>query len=443
MLESMTAMVMACLYSMRPPLLWGPPGVGKTMFARHLAQQIGARSFFVCLSHKADNEVHGQPVIGKKMVTINGQECTIVEQAPPQYMVEACSAKNDKCVGSIIVYDELTCIPPATAGPALAIFGEHRIADRDLPADVATIACANPADMAAGGWSLAPPTSRRFTHINFKLNAHDWSEHFPGYWDSPPELGRFGFAVPEEEWSQERSLVAAFIRAFPELLFQYPKEAAKRGGCWTDNDVVHVGGWANPATWDAASRHMTVCRLKNLSDVVCQDLLIGALGSETTMHFQTWKEKMDMPTPRELLAKPEKVSRIPMERADQLYFAVHGVIALFKNSLRKHVEAPKDEAVKRQAISDWKSCWEIAGRVAMGEVGRNGYHENIKQVVSNKRAMKGPLDIAAIGVKLLEGAAREGKLKGAPVHEVSEIDLFPSILKGAGLNWDRTGQNNK
>jgi DNA polymerase III delta prime subunit len=432
----MMKQILVSFYSHRPPLLWGPPGVGKTRFAQWLARRLGVRSFFVCLSHKADNEVHGQPVISKKTVELNGKECTVVEQAPPQYAIEAMKASGAGFKGSIIVYDELTCIPPSTAGPALAIFGEHRIADRDLDPDtVATLACANPAEQAAGGWNLAPPTSRRFDHLKFQLNPLDWAEHFPGYWDEPPAMGRFGVVVPEDEWSRDRALIAAYIRTFPEQLFQWPKDAAKRGGCWTDSNVVHVGGWANPATWDAVSRHLTNSRFLELSDTATQEMLIGAIGTEATMQFQTWRDKMDMPTPRELLDKPELVSKIPSNRADQLYYAMNGCVELFKQSLARHNEKISDPKARERVISDWKACWEVSGRIVLGESAKNGYRESVRQVTAGRKSMKGPMDIGAIGVKAIVRVEKEGKLRGAPVTEAPEIDLFPDILRGAGLDW--------
>jgi hypothetical protein len=446
--DLMFEQVLDAFYTCRPPLVWGPPGVGKSAFARWVARRLNLKLFIVYLSHKADNEVHGQPVVAKATVSLAGSERTVVEQAPPRYVIDALLALNEKDAqggplykGSLIVYEELTTVQPAVAAPALAIFADNVIADIQMPDDVFTMACANPASQAVGGWDLQLPSSRRFQHVHFQLSPKAWVEHFPGNWGAPVRIGRPNLPeLPPEEVSRDRAVVGAYIEKFPDALFRLPKESAKGTGCWTESGALHTGGWPNPAAWEGVAGLLTANRLAGHSHSSLQASVIGNVGHEAGTQFMVWRDKMDLPSPREVLAKPELVSKVPVNRSDQLYYLVLACVEQIKHQVAKHLARPKDKKLRDEAVAAWRPGWEVVGRAALGPLNGAAYPEAVKDVLGGRRAMKGPLDIASIGVFTL---ARECRVTEAPVAEVPEIGLFVPILKAAGLDWSADGNRRR
>jgi hypothetical protein len=413
--------------------------VGKSALARQIAKFVGVKSYIIYLSHKADNEVHGQPVVAKDTCHLLGRDYTVVEQAPPKYVIEALSPpKVGFKKGAILVFEELTTVQPVIAAPALAIFAEKRIAELQLPTtEVGIMACANPSAWAVGGWDLAPPSARRFRHFKFELNPLTWAENFPGNWGEPVDIGCWDFKLEHDEILRDRSVVAAYIHTNPAVLFHMPTEHAKRTGCWMEDEVVHVGGMCNPAAWEGVSKTLTVARKMGLSDGDLQESLIGDIGHEAAMQFLVWKDQMDLPTPAETLNRPSKVSEIKPNRSDQLYYLVVGCVERVKHMIRMHEEQPTDQLRRKEAEQAWKACWEVVARMTIGPLDGTPYSKALQDVRSGRRRMIGPKDIGAIGARYLAETTQDGpkKFKNAPVHEVDEIDIFPSILTSAGISW--------
>lgn len=427
--------ILCCLYSQRPPLVWGPPGVGKSAMSRYIGRQLNLKTCVIYLSHKADNEVHGQPVVAKATVELAGKERTVVEQAPPRYVIEALKAKTEGLRGALLVFEELTTVQPAIAAPALAIFSENMIAEIDLPwGEVGIMACANPTPQAVGGWDLAPPSSRRFTHLKFQLHPREWCENFPGNWGAPVQLGRWGFQVDPQQVIKDRSMVAAFINSFPEMLFQMPKDKAQQTGCWLEGEAIHVGGMPNPASWEATAKAMSVARTMKLSDSDLQEVIIGTIGQGAALQFDTWREKMDLPSPQEVLDKPALVSSVPANRSDQLYYMTQSCVELVRHKVRLHKERPEQLQLQQDAVEAWRSCWEVIGRVLIGPLNpASAYKDALQAVLAGKRAMAGPKDVGAVGGRHL--VAPDAEPRGAPVRTTAEIDLVPLVTRTAGVDW--------
>jgi hypothetical protein len=212
-----------------------------------------------------------------------------VRFAPPRFAVEA-----DR-EGGVIFLDELTTAPPAVQAALLRAVVDKAFGDLELDPDrVTLVAAANPPSEAAGGWDLAPPLANRFTHQTYTLSPETWTEEFPGYWGQPPALSFGGEALPEEDWSPSRSLVAGFLRARPHLLLKVPGEASARGQAWP-----------SPRSWDFASRlHGGLQRAGAAMNEILP-LLAGCVGDGPALEFLNWVRELDLPDPEELLAHPK------------------------------------------------------------------------------------------------------------------------------------------
>lgn len=282
-------------------------------------------------SYREPSDFGGLPVLKRETLKIEGKDYTVVELAPPGYALEAATDP----VGGVIFLDELTCTPPAVQAPALRMVQELVVGELKLPADrVAVIAAANPPEMAAGGWELAPPLANRFTHIDYKLDPITWSENFPAHWADPPVLKLWGKELPEEKWAQARTVVAAYIHIRPAQILQFPKETDQQGKAWP-----------SPRSWDHASRLMVSCDELGLNESEKHELIMGTIGPGVGTEFCTWIKALDLPDPEELLAHPEKL-KMPTRGDKQ--FAVLSSVAMAAISVKS-----------KKMLERWAQAWEV------------------------------------------------------------------------------------
>lgn len=395
----------AALRTLFTPLFIGSPGIGKSALARSLAQSLGVKSYVICLSHKEGTEVHGTPVLSQKRIKIDDEEFMVVEQAPPKYAVEAMKQE----FGAILVYDELTCTPHTTMAPALSIMHEYVLGELQLPSDrIGIIACANPPSLAAGGWKLPPPMANRLKHLPFwseVTSTTEWIENFPGYWGQPPQLKRWGQEIPQDDWARARTLVAAFIRRYPDHLLKVPVSAEDRSGAWP-----------SPRTWDMVSRDIVAAELEGLNDDERHILISGSVGEGCALQLAGWLAAMDMPDPRELIDNPNKFV-IP-DNDDKLFYILMACCEDVTYRI-KQSEAPKNahnKKKKNEAYQAWLNVWKLVSTVVQGQV--------VDGVTKT-----GPKDIAAIAANHL--ANHQPKNAIAP----NEANLFPAITVSAGVDW--------
>jgi hypothetical protein len=186
----------------------------------------------------------------------------------------------------------------------LRVVLERRVGDIKLPDTVRIVAAANPPELAAGGWELAPPLANRFVHLNFKPNPSRWVAEFPSYWGNPPSIP----GLEETQWQRQRALVAAFIHRRPELLLQIPSEAGQLA-------------FPSPRTWDYVSRLLTVCP----DDV--EEFVLGAVGTGAGSEFLAWRQALDLPTPQQLLD-----GHPLLKRPDAVFAALMALAAFVQES---------------------------------------------------------------------------------------------------------------
>jgi hypothetical protein len=268
-------------------LLWGAPGVGKTAYVYDLGRQNKLKVVGLVASLYEPADFAGYPVPGKNTMKF----------LPPSWVEEL----NE---GGILFLDEINTAPPAVQAALLRVVLERRVGDVKLPDTVRIVAAANPPELAAGGWELAPPLANRFIHLQFKPVVTQWVSDFPAYWNNPPQVPD----LEETQWKQNRILVAAFIHRRPELLLQLPGESEQPA-------------FPSPRTWDYVSRILTTCPES-------EEFILGAVGPGAGSEFITWRKALDLPTPQQLLD-----GRPLPERPDAAFAALMSLSVFVQGSL--------------------------------------------------------------------------------------------------------------
>jgi MoxR-like ATPase len=295
-----------------PTLVWGPPGVGKTALIRSLTQRRGWRLVEIIASLHDPTDFNGLPVVQ------NGS----VRFVPPDWVYQF-----EESGQGILFLDELTTAPPTVQAALLRLVLERKVGAHSLPAGVRVVAAANPPDMAANGWELAPPLANRFAHLTYSLDAGEWVKLFPSYWGNPPQLE----GVEETVWARARARVAAFISRRPQLLYTF-------------NPDREESRFATPRTWDMFSRAWAAASLDPTS---AGDLAAALVGDAPAAEFASWVTTLDLREPAEILALG-RAYRVP-SRGD----IAHAELTALAES-NEAIESPEA----------WERAWEVLRAVA-------------------------------------------------------------------------------
>jgi len=305
-----------------PLLIWGHSGIGKTAIIEAFAKRNGLKVLVPQVRSPEDIAIP---------VPCGDDEIRVV---PVAEFAWAC--RGD---GHIIFLDELTTLNHTLQGAALRFLDSGRVGSFQIPPSVWRVAAANPAEIAAGGWDLAPPTANRVTHVEYTVDPVEWSDGFITYWGDPPHLQ----GVPPALWEKERALVSAFIRARPALLLVFPKDEAARGKAWP-----------SPRTWDFGSRKAAAVEALGGDEDEKIAEYASAINEPAALEFAAWRKALNLPDPEWVLAHPDKVGWPP--RGDLVVAVLASVMAVVLNN--------PDEARIRAA---WKVA-ASARRAGFGDV---------------------------------------------------------------------------
>ncbi len=347
-----------------PVLLWGDPGQGKTALVES-AHQAGWHVETVIVSHYEPSDFVGLPVLHDGSVTL----------APPAWATRLADSPGP----SIAFFDEFSTASPALQAAALRPLTHYEVGTLQLPQRVSFVAAANPADVAAGGWELEPPTASRFVHIDWEMPLDVFAECLVSrQWPALPM-----YAVPADydaHLDRRRALVAGFLRSRGTQLTRLPRDAAER-----------TRAFPTPRTWDYATRLTALADAHGASPEVLSLLTTGCVGPAVAHEYLTFCRLQDLPDPEDVLADPSGPHFVGM-RADRVYVALQGALA----------------AVRRRTTPERWSAAVVACATAAGAVG-------VDPAVPVVRALLRP------GVRP----------DGAPIPR--EIMVFASVLILAGL----------
>ncbi len=342
-----------------PVLLWGSPGTGKSGLVASLGRLDRLHTATVIGSLREPADLAGLPVV---------QSDGSVVLAAPRWARELVEAD-----GGYLFLDELSTAPPAVQAAMLRVAMEKVVGDLTLPAGTRIIAAANPADVAAGGWELEPPTANRFLHLTHRPDLDTFADGLAAGFDAATAHRDEDRLRPGTDADRARSVgqVLGFLRSRPQRFDDCP-QAPGAGG----------GAWPSPRTWHHLQRVLTY--LSEDTAEARRLAAVGLVGEAAGMEFLTWVRHSDLPEPTAVL--DGLVDLDPDLRDDQRFALLSGVASV---------------AIARGTAQAWEAAWEVVRRV--------------------------PVDVAAVAARTLFAA----RPADAAVPE-AVLDFEP-VLARAGL----------
>lgn len=292
-----------------PTILWGQPGQGKTSVLNQMAEDYKMHMETVIASVREPSDFAGLPVVDSATGT--------VRLAPPGW-----AQRLKDAVNGIAFYDEISTAPPAVQAALLRPVLDNCVGDLDMGRSIRTVAAANPADIAAGGWDLAPPMANRFLHLDWNLPADVVRDGFSVGWPTI-ELPYPDANDVENRVASAMILVGSFIGARPELVTRVPDTSEDSGLAFP-----------TPRSWEQAAKLYGYALACGANGNVIQLLLAGSVGIGATGEFIAYVANLDLPDPEKLLADPESFVP-PRDRGDKMYATVASVYAAMSNNNSK------------------------------------------------------------------------------------------------------------
>ena len=342
-----------------PVLLWGSPGTGKSALINTLGRLDGVHTATVIGSLREPSDLAGLPVV---------QADGSVVLAPPRWARDL-----EQAGGGYLFLDELSTAPPAVQAAMLRVAMEKVVGDLVLPPATRIIAAANPADLAAGGWELEPPTANRFLHLTHRPDLDTFVEGLTIGFDLATEHRDDTTLRPGTDADRARATaqVLGFLRTRPHRFDACPTEPGRGGGAWP-----------SPRTWHHLQRVLTY--LPGAADEARRLAAIGLVGEAAGLEFLTWVRHSDLPEPA--LVLDGVIPFDPALRDDQRFAVLTGVTSV---------------AITRGTAQAWAAAWEIIRLV--------------------------PVDVAAVAARTLFAA----RPADAPIP--AAILDFEPVLSRAGL----------
>ena len=281
------AISLSSLSKLRTPMLWGPPGVGKSTIVTEIRDKLREATkkkvyvYVIHLTLYLPEDLRGLPIINReKMTTVNCRPDTF-DLAPGEDVV------------NIMLFDELSICRPSVRTAVYQLIQEHTIGEFSLPDNTFLMAAGNRKEDDQSVFTMDSPLASRMAHYSIKTEPASWIEWAEGAGIDPR--------------------IISFIQQDETRLIQE-----------TDADTL---AYANPRTWESVSDHLRFSA--GLSEEQTLKVLGSLVGTDLAVEFMEYMKVMDsIPDVHDIAAG--KDCRYP-GKADQLYIVTNGLIAFVKN----------------------------------------------------------------------------------------------------------------
>ncbi len=298
----------ACIMARVPVILWGPPGQGKTSVIKAMAEHDQRMIRVLLASIREPQDFGGLPSIQDGRATL----------IAPDWAQDLAADTN-----GILFMDEVNTAPPAVQAALLRVSLDKVAGDCYLGDGTSVVAAANPPEIAADGWDLAPPLANRFCHLEWSLPADVVRNGIAGSW--PKYTVR---EVPDHELkialANERVILGGFLTVRPDLTTVMPSSTKEQGRAFP-----------TPRSWETVAILCAWATAAGLNESVRRLLVQGTVGPGASAEYLTYRDNSDLPNPEDLLADPGSFD-MP-RRADQVFV----VGAAVMNALRSDNSASR------------------------------------------------------------------------------------------------------
>ncbi len=291
-----------------PVMLWGPPGVGKSMMVQQVGQRHGVPVIDIRLSQMEPSDLRGIPFR-------SGEH---VEWAVPAMLPDA----NRHGTAGILFLDEVTSAPPSVSAAAYQLILDRRLGEYKVPDGWAIFAAGNRQGDRGVTYTMPAPLANRFAHFEVETHLDDWVT-----W-------AYANGIDER--------VIAFLRFRPELLFDFDP---------AHNPVA----FPSPRSWEFA--HRALQKFANSGSLLVNTLQ-ACVGPAAGIELGAFVDNLDNLPDLDAIIRREQV---PMPKEIDLQYAVAS--ALVGRALRAKSESPAE------AKEVYGAILEFAGRFREREMG--------------------------------------------------------------------------
>ncbi len=291
-----------------PVMLWGPPGVGKSMMVQQVGQRHGVPVIDIRLSQMEPSDLRGIPFR-------SGEH---VEWAVPAMLPDAERHGTE----GILFLDEVTSAPPSVSAAAYQLILDRRLGEYKVPDGWAIFAAGNRQGDRGVTYTMPAPLANRFAHFEVETHLDDWVT-----W-------AYANGIDER--------VIAFLRFRPELLFDFDP---------AHNPVA----FPSPRSWEFA--HRALQKFANSGSLLVNTLQ-ACVGPAAGIELGAFVDNLDNLPDLDAIIRREQV---PLPKEIDLQYAVAS--ALVGRALRAKSETPAE------AKEVYGAILEFAGRFREREMG--------------------------------------------------------------------------
>lgn len=312
----------SAIYTGTPAYLIGPPGIGKTSALNDLARKHNLPLVTFTLSAEDSAEVLGLKVLeGNRTI-----------QSMPDWLDTLAS-------GGILFFDDFHCTPAELLATVYRVIQHQYVGKYKLHEDVIIVAAGNDAATSGYGFELSPPMANRLKHYHLSLDESEFINKFPSYWNNPPIIRCLGrTTLPEEAYSQARSLVAGYLSARRQQTLMFPLLQSEQSKAWP-----------SPRTWDKASVELAAVIARNHVIESCFAHIEACLGTAVALEFMTWLQDSDLPNPEEIF----KTGYCDWpSRSDKLFATLNTLSNYAIEKIKKNHKKPEGQKT-------WNTLWTL------------------------------------------------------------------------------------
>jgi hypothetical protein len=240
----------------RAPMIWGPPGIGKSELIAGIAKEQGRPIIDMRLLIMEPTDLKGIPYYDPKTNTMRW--------APSSELPKEGEVNLENAV---LFLDEINAAPQSVQAAAYQLILNRRVGEYRLPDGVSIVAAGNRETDKAVTFRMPSALANRFApHLEMKVSFDDW-----------------------ETWAIDNKIhpdVVGFLKAFPAKLFDFnPKNSGK--------------AFATPRSWTFVSDLLDDSLSEHINTVMVQGTVGLGVGGEFMQHRRISGR---LPDPRDILS---------------------------------------------------------------------------------------------------------------------------------------------